>query len=420
MTTGADCEDANKKLKEINDKVDKTIDFFSDWDNLVMVYDAITMQFFKYLDEVSDCSTLKNCNNAKYEQAKLLFNFASLFYGGGELKAFNTFASNFWIRIMNKLPDVQAKVLANLLKDKNFTDRVKKINEDPNKKELLEGVIDDLPPSTWRKIVEDPELLEVWNRIKNKVCPFLARSQLGKCDDLRQKVFQDLDAKQIKKWDIDAENKEFFDNLVADKDLLDGWKVFSDLPDSKAWVRIQIPILEKMKGLDATKQKSLRDIYAKIKIARPRTGTLPKVTVKKTIPGFGDITIKYDKYGFPKFEDWVPLPKNDYKFDLPNNPRPSNDFKAANEALEAKFGSRDSDKFKWDGSKPYFEVKQPDGTWVQYTWHHHQDGKTLIPVPSNVHHAQPGIPSTGFSHTGGDKLLSVGLEGIFEGPNLGN
>lgn len=422
ISTGADCKDAIKKLKDVNQKVDKTIDFFADFENLVMLYDAITMQFFNYLDEITNCSSLKKCNNAKYEQAKLLFNFASLFFGGTEVKTvnkFNDLARDFWLGVMNRLSKEEAKILANLLRDENFTEKVKKIiNSD--RKNLLEGVKDDLPPSTWRKIVKDPELLDVWDRIKKRTCPFGGRNPPSGCDALRKKVFADLDADQIKKWDADIEstdNVDFYDKFVGDNDLLDAWKVVENLSPGKSWVRKQVPILEKIKGLDKAKKVALRDIYAKIRIARPRKGTLPKVTVEKNIPGFGKVTISYDKYGFPKFEDRVPLPKSDYKFELPNT-RPSNDFKAANEALEAKFGSRTSDKFIWDGVSQNFTIKKTDGTLTKYTWHHHQDGKTLFPVPSNIHHAQQGLPGTGFAHTGGDKLLSVNLGNIFEGPDF--
>lgn len=230
-------------------------------------------------------------------------------------------------------------------------------------------------------------------------------NELGFTDELIAKLADD----------VEALGEDY--HILLDLKNVKAWKALSDLPKSKTWVRRQVPILKKMADLTPIQQKALRDIYSNIRIANPRVGSLPKVSVTKEIAGFESVTIHYDKYGFPKFEDWVPLPKNDYKFSL-SSPRPSNDFKAANKELEKRFGGRNLDNFTWDGHSQNFTIKQPDGTWRKYTWHHHQDGKTLIPVPSNVHHAQPGIPGTGFSHTGGEKMLEKGLEGVFEGPQL--
>jgi hypothetical protein len=244
--TDSKCNEFRERLKKVAGNINKTIDLFSDWENIVMVYEDIKMSFFQYLDELQDCSNLKKCNNAKYEQGKLLFNFASLFYGGGELKAFQAFASKFWSGIMSKLPSDQAKTLAKLMKDKSFKERVKKINENPNKKAILEGVMEDLPPKNWRKVVEDPELLDVWKRIKDKACPFLARSNLGPCDDLRRKVFNDLDADQIKKWESDALDSDFFNKFVGNKELVGAWDLVKHLDEG---VRLNVNALGKLDNL---------------------------------------------------------------------------------------------------------------------------------------------------------------------------
>ena len=49
-----------------------------------------------------------------------------------------------------------------------------------------------------------------------------------------------------------------------------------------------------------------------------------------------------------------------------------------------------------------------NGQTNTYTWHHHQDGKTLMPVLTSVH--------SNVAHTGGAATIRRGLEGIFESP----
>ena len=82
--------------------------------------------------------------------------------------------------------------------------------------------------------------------------------------------------------------------------------------------------------------------------------------------------ISFDKQGFPKFE---PHAEATFKADnLTGNVR--KDFKLAN------------DHYGFD--------KTPEG----FTWHHHQDGKTLQLVPQNLHSA--------CKHTGGCAVIKNG------------
>ena len=51
-----------------------------------------------------------------------------------------------------------------------------------------------------------------------------------------------------------------------------------------------------------------KELYKYIKTADlPKTppGVRP-CTVTKPVPGYGEVTITYDKYGFPKFESFSP------------------------------------------------------------------------------------------------------------------
>ncbi|CAL2083522.1 protein of unknown function [Tenacibaculum sp. 190524A02b] len=78
------------------------------------------------------------------------------------------------------------------------------------------------------------------------------------------------------------------------------------------------------------------------------------------------------------------------------------DFTRANNAIRGRFDNVETlsnGKVKING--------------IEHTWHHHQDGKTLFPVPSDIHNVRSG---TGFAHSGGATIISKGLQGLFDGP----
>jgi A nuclease of the HNH/ENDO VII superfamily with conserved WHH len=74
----------------------------------------------------------------------------------------------------------------------------------------------------------------------------------------------------------------------------------------------------------------------------------------------------------------------------------ANKWAASNPALVGKFRLK-------PGSQRC-EVKFGDD-WIECTWHHVQDGRTMYPVPSVIHDA--------FKHTGGKAIIDRGLQDIF-------
>ena len=50
------------------------------------------------------------------------------------------------------------------------------------------------------------------------------------------------------------------------------------------------------------------------------------------------------------------------------------------------------------------------GSWIPYTWHHHQSGKHMMLVEQAIHNK--------ITHTGGGSLISVGLKGVTTGPEF--
>ena len=68
------------------------------------------------------------------------------------------------------------------------------------------------------------------------------------------------------------------------------------------------------------------------------------------------------------------------------------DFKAANEALSKLLGLSNTQKFDQANGVPF---TGKDG--IQYSWHHHQDGKTMVLVPYEIHRITP--------HDGGKTII---------------
>jgi len=113
--------------------------------------------------------------------------------------------------------------------------------------------------------------------------------------------------------------------------------------------------------------------------------------------------IPYNKNGFPVFTnpDWFLGPYYSYKGNGLTGKNLNSDYALANQRLlelypnnpDIEVISLTSSSFKYRGNS--------------YTWHHHEDGKTLMPVLQEVHLlANP--------HTGGNALLDF-FDGIFKG-----
>ena len=145
-----------------------------------------------------------------------------------------------------------------------------------------------------------------------------------------------------------------------------------------------------------------------------------------------NVSVSY-KNGFPEFHktDYCPTmnfsngTSGRYKYvnDNLSSSNYSDHFDWANEGLASKFGKgtnswpaknvdgfHEVGNYRWDGKSSQFELKNANGVWEKYTWHHVEDGKTIIPVLSSVH--SPGVG--GFKHAGGNKILEFDFKGVFE------
>ena len=223
--------------------------------------------------------------------------------------------------------------------------------------------------------------------------------------------------------------------LLDDVELADSWaalmtvgKRVNNQPAGHG-IRLSPEFLRKFKALSSTDKQKILSYLDKQKAFKGRKGEVDYVATKD-IDGIGEVKIKYDKNGFPDFFDYCPIPREKFVFiadDLNGN---ASDFRRANQFVAESFGFKKpfprgpdnkylpikSDGYQWTPGTQNFYLKKGD-EWVKYTWHHHQDGKSLIPVESRVHStSEPG--NSGFPHSGGDALIEEGLQGLFESPKI--
>ena len=205
----------------------------------------------------------------------------------------------------------------------------------------------------------------------------------------------------IKNWP-DSKQTQFF-NDFPDYDKL---KMVDKEGVVRAWeklsfhdVRLNTEFLEKVSNLSSTKQNEVRSLYMNLK--HP-AGFKNKVDYDANING---TIVRFDKEGFPDFT--VHSPGAQYKFSQSNYPEGFNrlagdgtDFTKAN-------------NWAVTSNLPGFQ-KLPNGqckiNGVIHTWHHHQDGRTLFPVPSHLHNVT--------NHSGGKAVLDKGLEDLFAPPSF--
>jgi len=280
----------------------------------------------------------------------------------------------------------------------------------------LLGVSDEVAQQLFSKVNNDPDYLKL--------------------------LFEDGMFMRILDWDAVAKTK-FLDDILENKNLLvsfggnrslvDSWndlakigKIVDGVPQGHA-LRADTDFLERYSKLDPTKKVKLRDYLDKQKAFSGRKGQVNYVE-SKYIDGVGDVTIRYDQYGFPDFTDYCPRPTNKYILYADDLKGTSADFRRANQKLAKEYGFEkpypkgsdnkylelESGDFRWTPGNQNF-YKKVNGEWIKHTWHHHQDGKTIFPLDSRIHNtSEPG--SSGFPHSGGDALIKEDLKEIFESP----
>jgi len=163
------------------------------------------------------------------------------------------------------------------------------------------------------------------------------------------------------------------------------------------------------------------EFYKSIRLPANLPRPLPNAITKK-IDGIS-YKVTYNKYGFPNFadhmtpikvngiivrkkfdKDWT-IPKSKNKVDL-DKARKADLKNATSWALEkdasgklvnfpdGKVRAKSNEKIEIlkDGGDP-----TKDADWIEQTWHHHENGKDIIPIPTKLHNTGSG----GLAHSGG-------------------
>lgn len=188
---------------------------------------------------------------------------------------------------------------------------------------------------------------------------------------------------------------DFFDASDDVLRMLDGnpgmVKAWEGLAGTDDWARLNINLLEKTSG---ESDEFIRNV-----------GRFYKTTMKNNTPaGFNGAGVYgngvfFNDLGFPDFKPFNPIGN---QFIFPNAVGNRDvDFRAAKQWLKDKVEIEDYLDLSSDqlGGSP-FKVKI-NGIWSeQMTWHHHENGKDLIPVLSDIHNTT--------KHVGGVKIVELG------------
>ncbi len=203
------------------------------------------------------------------------------------------------------------------------------------------------------------------------------------------------DPDQITRFIKDIDGSDELLNAVAKKtDLIDSWKTVDNSP--LASKRNDVDFLNKVDEFNAQKQIN----------SPKKTERIPaNAESSYSYTNSKGVKIEFDKDGFPDFRNHTP--GKDYWVkteDMTGNY--VKDFAIANNAAIKKFGKENIQILTESGSPVLIKT---NGEWKKYTWHHHQDGKTMMPVLSdNVHSVTP--------HTGGKTIVERSLKGLYESP----
>jgi len=196
-----------------------------------------------------------------------------------------------------------------------------------------------------------------------------------------------------------AVRNSLMDFLDSNPNGVDAWKILASLPNNKRWVRINQELLEKMTMLDIIDQNKVNLFYTTF---RPEIfNPIP--------PGWID-GVYFNKFGFPDFTAHAPHMPDGSRSTFTNTDHPdgflsgsSTDMTAANTWAANRYGINNFEKL----SNGQCKIKIGNN-WVLHTWHHHEDGLTMFPVPHSIH--------SSVQHTGGASVIDKILEGFFNGP----
>ncbi|MCB0668876.1 MAG: HNH endonuclease [Saprospiraceae bacterium] len=224
-------------------------------------------------------------------------------------------------------------------------------------------------------------------------------------EDILQKLFDDLPT-----------IRSFLDEGV---DRVRAWEKLASLGDTPAriWMRRQTQLLERMVAKKSQfPMENLKKYYNRHR----SNGDI------NTYPGTSTTGQYYDEFGHPDFTQSVKKIRKSNGTDLgrasyePQNGITGNRTTDAGNANVWASQNFHPDDFKYTPGSNECKIKDPTSLYadsegfVTHTWQHHQDGKTMMAVPSHIH------SSSNASHIGGVQAKEEGIIGFFDSPNYTN
>ena len=385
--TPYDCGEALEAVRKHKEVLNKIRNFLGDKAAIQSALATIGQKLYDYYTTITTCEDLITCNNARYEHGKIVINLASLVTGiGVEDALFKTFT--YLSKIIGNIP---VNKIGNFLDfAKNKASKIKKLT--PEQRLAFDDASQILPPSAWNKLVDDPELLEVWAKLRNKGCTVLVgRNSLNKCEELLIDVFGRNRPDLIHEFAKDADIDDFWRAVTENKDLV---RIWEGLSERATWVRGNPNLLQKLFNNPEYDVADVNQFYARFHAPANFNGK----------DRYG--SIDYDEFGFPDFRNHTP---GDEYYAQINMDGTDADYRLANfdlmnrgiEIRELPLPPKTS-----NGSPILIKVNgQFEGP---FTWHHHEDGTTMMPVIQDIHN------SPNHSHTGGRRIVSFRLIGLFD------
>ncbi len=168
-------------------------------------------------------------------------------------------------------------------------------------------------------------------------------------------------------------------------------------------------LISRIEKLTDTQLQKLDELYASKNFQLP--GNRPIVDGKKVT---GDFTVKtrndkydvyFNKYGYSDFIDSKFGPGKEFALKTDDLTGGHEDFSTATKWLKNKFKNDPNIKIKSKSTNVELTINGQKNT---YTWHHHEDGKTIMLVVSDAHNQ--------VAHTGGASIITKYLKGLFESP----
>ncbi|MBK6264769.1 fibronectin type III domain-containing protein [Marivirga sp. S37H4] len=260
------------------------------------------------------------------------------------------------------------------------------------------------------------------------------------------KIVVELDADGLKlKTDSDGKLVDFVDfkaiGGTGKSAILEKLNALGDLTHAKNFVNslddvADASILSNLNNIGNAQLQKLNTFYKNRPSPEGFSKTDFDFTATKVLENGNEVSVTF-KHGLPDFRNHSPsfnftdgTPVGKFKYQSQNLTGYGTDFKEANTALAKKFGIEkvnnqwpqtnaegylQNGDFRWRKTGTNFSQRfelLENGEWVEYTWHHFEDGTTMFPVKSSIHSTSDG----GFAHPGGGAILGDGtvtLKDIF-------